>query len=175
MNLAAFSKWLHAVANRLLGPADQMHDDLVNEGATAMWRAYEKTADFEYEGQRISYAIKSAENRMKNLAWGTGQPLGHEAMRGSQPAKEVAILDNDDLDETFREKITASPADVAELAMFAYHSGKLGEILGQLTPAQLSAARAIMADVKMTKNELNQWYKARDRLKIDLEFLRDYY
>ncbi len=171
MNLAAFEKWLHAVANRLLGPADQMHDDLVNEGATAMWRAYEKTADFEYEGQRISYAIKSAENRMKNLAWGTGQPLGHEAMRGSQPAKEVAILDNDDLDETFREKITASAVDVAELACMAYHHGELYRAVDGLSPAQRSAAYAVMHDDVMTKQQHNEWYRARRRLAVELAHL----
>lgn len=170
MELAAFEKWLHAVANRLLGPGSPMHDDLVNEGAFAMWRAAE-SKDFEHQGQRVSYAIKAAETRMKNLAWGTGQPLGHAPMRGSQPAKELPILD-DELPEGYRDKITASPEDVAELACLAYHHGALHEALQELPPAQRAAAYAVMHDDAMTKVQHNEWYKARAKLQVRLSHLR---
>lgn len=171
MDLAAFEKWLHAVANRLLGPAHDLHDDLVNEGAFAMWRGAE-SREFEFEGQRVSYAIKCAESRMKDVAWGNGQPLGHEPMHGSKPAKEVQILDNADLDETFREKITASALDVAELACLAYHHGQIWRALDGLSSAQRAAAVAIMRDDAMTKAQHNQWYKARERLAVELAHLR---
>lgn len=168
MELANFERWLHAASNRLLGPGHPMHDDLVSEGAIAMWRANEKNQEAD-EGRRISFAIHAAERRMKDVAWFGRPATGHEPMRGSQPAATTAVLDAMLPDD--RESIMPQARDIAEMACLAYHAGDIARALDGLSPSQRAAAVAVMNDDQLTKTEKNNWYKARERLAVQLAHL----
>lgn len=168
-----FMRWLNAVANRLLGPFDPRHDDLVSEGAIAMWRAEERYVAKEDtkdpEGEKVAFMIKCAETRMKDFAWRDRPPTGHEPMRGSKPVQETTVLDG--LPEEIRDSIQAPERDIADLACIAYHHGQIYQALDGLSPAQRMAAYAVMHDQQMTKAQHNQWYIARERLASELAHL----
>jgi RNA polymerase sigma factor (sigma-70 family) len=97
--LADYDRWLNATANRLLfnHTSNADHDDLVQEGRVAMWRAL-STFD-ESRGALPSWLTKAAELRMRDVAWGTGQPFGHEPLRGSRPIEVAKSLDAMEIDE----------------------------------------------------------------------------
>lgn len=119
-----YEKWLHAVANSITTPA--LHDDIVQEGRVAMWRALE-TFDAS-KGALASWLTHAAEMRMKDVAWGKGQPLGHEPMRGSRPVEEGPSLDDQP-----EEIVQALLGHVEE----AYHDGEIMKIIREsLTPKQ---------------------------------------
>lgn len=122
--LADYEKWLHAVANSLTTPAE--HDDIVQEGRVAMWRAL-STYDAS-RGSQASWLTKAAELRMKDVAWGTGQPTGHAPLRGSRPVEEGPSLDAEP------EEIVQSLLGFVEEA---YHDGEVMRIIREvLTPRQ---------------------------------------
>lgn len=122
--LADYEKWLHAVTNSLTTPAE--HDDIVQEGRVAMWRAL-STYD-ESRGALASWLTRAAEMRMKDVAWGSGQPTGHEPLRGSRPVEEGPSLDGEP-----EEIVQALLGYVEE----AYHDGEIMKIIREvLTPRQ---------------------------------------
>lgn len=125
--IADFEKWLHAVANRLLrGASEDDHQDLVQEGRVAMWRAL-ATFD-ESKGARASWLVRAAETRMKDVAWGKGQPFGHEAHRGVREAEIGGSLD-----ELEEQQVEALLGYVEE----AFHDGEVLRIIRErLTPRQ---------------------------------------
>jgi RNA polymerase sigma factor (sigma-70 family) len=129
--LADYDRWLHSVANRLSGPADPRHDDLVQEGRVAMWHALRKHDPS--KGSLPSWLTKAAEMRMKNLAWGKGQPTGHEARRGVVEAKATASTD-----EMVEEGVEALLGAVQALTgvEYAYHHGEIMQAINDLSPMQ---------------------------------------
>jgi RNA polymerase sigma factor (sigma-70 family) len=118
-----YEKWLHAAANRIGRPED--HDDLVQEGRVAMWRALESYN--EDLGALPSWLVRAAENRLKDLAWGKGQPTGHEAVRGKRQVEEVVSVDSMEADE-----VDGLMGYVEE----AYHDGEIIDAIRHLTPKQ---------------------------------------
>lgn len=125
--ISDFDKWLHAVANRLLKDASEAdHQDLVQEGRVAMWRALH-THD-ESLGALPSWLVRAAEMRMKDVAWGKGQPFGRAATRGSREVDTGGSLD--ELDE---QQVEALLGFVEE----AIHDGEILRVMREvLTPRQ---------------------------------------
>ena len=122
--LADYEKWLHKVANSLTDTAQ--HDDIVQEGRVAMWRAL-STYD-ESKGALASWLTRAAEMRMRHVAWGKGQPLGHEPMRGSRPVEEGPSLDGQP-EEVVQELLGFVEA--------AYHDGEVMHVIREvLSPKQ---------------------------------------
>jgi RNA polymerase sigma factor (sigma-70 family) len=119
-----YEKWLHHTANRL-GNVEN-HDDLVQEGRVAMWRAME-TFDAS-RGALPTWLTRAAEQRMKDVALGRGQPFGHEAVRGSREVEMGPSLDG------------APEGEVEALLGYveaAYHDGEVMRIVREcLTPEQ---------------------------------------
>lgn len=118
-----YSKWLHAVANRLTDAAN--HDNIVQEGRVAMWRAL-ATYD-ESKGALPTWLTRAAEMRMKDVAWGKGQPFGHEAVRGARPVEEGPSLDG--LEEQVVEGLLGYVEE-------AYHDGEIWAAVNSLTEKQ---------------------------------------
>lgn len=125
--IADFERWLHAVANRLLPrSSEEDHQDLVQEGRVAMWRAL-ATFD-ESKGARASWLVRAAEMRMKDVAWGKGQPFGHEAVRGSR-----GVEMGPSTDELSDDQVEALLGYVEE----AFHDGEVLRIIRErLSPRQ---------------------------------------
>lgn len=130
--IAAYERWLHKVANDYLMPWDERHDDLVQEGRIAMWRAlakYDPAA-----GSLPSWLTTAAKMRMKTLAFGKGQPTGHEAVRGVRDVDVAASLDAL-IEEDGAEGLLEAADALVEVEM-AYHAGEIAEALNSLSPAQ---------------------------------------
>lgn len=118
-----YSRWLHKMANELGRPAD--HDDLVQEGRIAMWRALE-TYD-ESLGSLPAWLTGAARQRMRDIAWGKGQPFGHEAVRGEKPVDEGPSLD----------AMTESEIDgILGYVEEAYADGELADAISRLSLPQ---------------------------------------
>lgn len=118
-----YERWLHKVANEIGRPED--HDDLVNEGRIAMWKSLE-TFDPAL-GALASWITTAARSRMKDLAWGRGQPTGHEAVRGSRQVEEGPSLDG------MEEQIVEALVGRVELA---YHDGEILDVVRSLPREQ---------------------------------------
>lgn len=168
LKLQEFEGWLHAVANRLLGPLSPDHDDLVNEGRIAMWRA-SKAFDGT-RGSLTAWVIRAAEMRMRDLAWGHGQPFGHAPVRGMRAV--TVALHLDELTADFRSQIEPIAEDVAEAAMWAYHHGQVGRAISDLTEHQREAVLHLLSDGLLTGAQRANLATARRRLQLVLEHLR---
>jgi RNA polymerase sigma factor (sigma-70 family) len=77
MDLADFDGWLHRTASGMTG-ADG-HDDLVQEGRIAMWKALER-ADQDAPGL-AGYVTRAAKGRMIDVVTGRSTLTGHERPR----------------------------------------------------------------------------------------------
>lgn len=121
--LADYEKWLHKVANSITDAAQ--HDDIVQEGRVAMWRAL-STYD-ESKGALASWLTRAAEMRMKDVAWGKGQPTGHEAVRGSRQVEEGPSLDEQP------EEIVQALLGYVEAA---YHDGEVMQVIREVLTAK---------------------------------------
>lgn len=121
--IADYEGWLHRVATDIGHRAD--HDDLVQEGRIAMWRAL-RTYD-EARGSLPSWLTSAARQRMRDVAWGHGQPTGRPATRGSREVAQGGSLDA--MDE---ETVTALLGHVEE----AYHDGAILEAVRALPARQ---------------------------------------
>lgn len=136
--IAAYSKWLHVVANSFLPPWHDRHDDLVQEGRIAMWRAL-ATHD-PAKGSLPSWLTQAAKMRMRDVASGKGQPTGHVANRGSREVEAVVSLDA--LVEEGGVEVLLGVAAAVEGVEMAYHAGEIAEALQSLSPAQQRYVRA---------------------------------
>lgn len=121
--LKDYEGWLHSTANRVGRPEE--HDDLVQEGRVAMWRALE-TFD-RSRGSLPSWITRAAETRMKDLAWGHGQPTGHQAVRGVREVEMGPSLDG--LEEEVAEALLGHVSE-------AYHDGEVLRVIRELPEAQ---------------------------------------
>lgn len=136
--LEDYDRWLHWFANHLLGPTHNLHDGLVNEGRIAMWRAFDKFDSS--RGALPPWLTTAARTQMRFMAFGRGQPFGHEAHRGK---REVTWVTTDKIQE-LQEMLTPEESDIADKAMIAYHRGEIVTAIGSLTPVQQSAVRVFM-------------------------------
>lgn len=136
--LPDYRRWLGAVARDLCGWANRgYHDDLVQEGYVAMWRA---AATYDpARGALASWLTTAARYRMTDVARrGFRTWTGHVDRTGARPSVEhvtqPASLDDADADAFDVEDVTASNA--LDAATWAYHAGDLRCALEQLTPRQ---------------------------------------
>lgn len=93
LDLGSYHGWLYKVASNLLpgGYSDQNLEDLVQEGRIAMWRALDTLPE---DFQAIPMWLTNAAHlRMKNVATGSGQPFGHQAVRGERPVEVTSNLE----------------------------------------------------------------------------------
>lgn len=155
--VANYEGWLHHAA---AGFGDQnLHDDLVQEGRIAMWRQ-----EVKHGGEHAGFMTSQARLRMSQIA------VGEKAFGGIKVAvrdvKPVASLDQFDVE------LTPAQADVAEVAMWAYHRGEIYAAIDRLPPRQREAVRVILADGVLTGAQRAAWSDARKRLAVELEGLR---
>jgi DNA-directed RNA polymerase specialized sigma24 family protein len=169
LDLLAFQGWLHAVANRLLGWDHPDHDDLVQEGYIAMWRA--SRAHDPARGSLTAWVIRAAELRMRDLAWGHGQPTGHQALRGTRAVTVAMHLD--ELASDLRSQLEPIAEDVAEAAMWAYHHGEVLAAMDRLTHHQRTAVLHVLSDGLLTGAQRANLQAARRHLRQWLEHLKD--
>lgn len=167
LDLLAFQGWLHAVSNRLLNPGHPDHDDLVQEGYIAMWRA-SKTFK-QGKGSLTAWVIRAAELRMRDLAWGHGQPTGHQALRGTRAVTVAMHLD--ELASDLREQLEPIAQDIAEGAMWAYHHGQVQAALDRLTSLQREAVLHLLSDGLLDGRQRAALTDARNHLRLWLEHL----
>lgn len=131
LTLAGYTKWLHTVANSLLHYADARHEDLVQEGRIAMWKAL---ATFDpSKGALPTWLTNAAKVRMREMAHGHGQPTGREATRGKSEVKAVASVDA--LMEEGVESVLGA-VDALEGVEESYHHGEIWAALEALSDSQ---------------------------------------
>jgi RNA polymerase sigma factor (sigma-70 family) len=133
--LASYSRWLHWQANNIQRMVfHQDHDDLVQEGRIAMWKAL-STYD-ESKGALPSWLTVAAKMRMKDCVrrngW-TGLPprYGHG---GKVPDEAVTVMSLMDDDLTLTEMLEA--ADLLESVELSYHRGEILQAVANLSVAQ---------------------------------------
>jgi RNA polymerase sigma factor (sigma-70 family) len=120
------------MANVILHPADERHDDLVQEGRIAMWRAMDT-----YDPTKCAlpfWLTNAAKMRMKDVAYGSGKPTGHEAMRGRKEAKASTSMDA--LVEEGGMEAMLGLSDTFHNVELAYHHGEIWEAIESLSPSQ---------------------------------------
>lgn len=140
--LPAYERWLHATAYRISPPGrnEAYHDDLVQEGRVAMWRAM--AAYDPAQGALPSWLTTAAKMRMADVVRRAGSWLGRPARYGPQPAAEK-VSSPVSLDELLAVDGDSDPlmrllsaADVAESLDLAYHHGEIMFALNSLRPDQ---------------------------------------
>lgn len=125
--LGDYDRWLHKVANRYLPWDHPRHDDVVQEGRIAMWRALQ--VHDPSKGSMASWLTTAAERRMKDVAWRDRPTFGHEPHRGAVDAPTLSVEAN-----TLEELVGAMEAITG--IEWAYHHGEIMEALNALTPMQ---------------------------------------
>lgn len=164
--VADYHGWLHQVTNRVLGYTDHPdHDDLVQEGRIAMWRA-EATHNPDL-GAKPSWITRAAEMRMKDIAWSTGRWTGREATRGR---REVESVHWDRLAPQVQDEVHPRTEDIAEKAMFAYHHGEIAEAIDSLPAPQRAAVLQFLRTGRAEHR--SAWQSAKPRLAEQLSHLR---
>lgn len=129
--LENYHKWLHKVANAYLSPTHDLHDDLVQEGRIAMWKALQ-TWD-PTKGSMPSWLTGAAHLRMRDFSYRHGQPTGHEAVRGKREVEPDFSVDYM-LDHGMEDLLGLSEA--LEGVEVAYHYGEIRKALEALPEAQ---------------------------------------
>lgn len=124
--LDSYTKWLHHTANRLLPQSrEYLHDDVVQEGRVAMWRAlYTHDAS---KGSLPSWLTGAAVLRMRDVALGHGKEFGHAPLRGSREVESVAV---EDITTLLHGSVSLEGVELA------YHHGEIMEALSRLSPSQ---------------------------------------
>ena len=167
--LEDYDRWLHARANQML-PPDTFHrgtaidrSDLVQVGRVALWHAAE-TFD-PSRGAAPAYLTMRAQG----------------AMRDALRAREKHVVN--DLVFDINTDDQASPVDLDELLLTAYHGGDIADAISTLTPRQQEYVRLRFWGGR-TSNELTEvfgydprgvWAGAKRKLAARLEHLRDGY
>lgn len=184
--LAQYEAWLHAVANRILPPADHRHDDLVQEGRIGMWKAL---ASYDpARGALPSYLTRGAEMQMRQAFMRGENWTGSPSRRGNHMGEvQVRHLESVEalLDDGSQhvEEAAGVAADVAEAAMLAYHRGEVAEAVRLLPGPQRDYLRLRFVEDRSgpeIQRELGVgvttlWHAprsgARDRLRAQLRHL----
>jgi RNA polymerase sigma factor (sigma-70 family) len=181
--LPDYRGWLRKVAGGMLGPHHEALDDLVQEGAIAMWRAI---GTLDPDRSTTDFWLKtSALNRMKTVVqrnhW-TGQPKrtngGHGGSKPEQPLLSLNALSADVEPDYDPEDVSASYALTD--AEWAYHEGEIGAALQRLTQRERDyVLRRFWAgwvgpqlDEHFETTSNNIWRKAKPELAAELAHLR---
>jgi RNA polymerase sigma factor (sigma-70 family) len=133
--LAQYHKWLHAVANFMQETwAHPDHDDLVQEGRIAMWKAL--TTYDPSKGALASWLTTAAKMRMRDCIkreYWTGTPAryGHG---GKVPDDGTTVMSLMDDDLTLTAVLEA--ADLLEAVEISYHRGEILRAIGALSVNQ---------------------------------------
>lgn len=175
--LGDYHRWLYKTAADLLpgGPYDPGLEDLVQEGRLALWKAAEMFD--EAKGTLAPWVTNAARMRMRDLAWGHGQPSGHTAVRGFTEAKAAVYIDAQE-----------NPEDLAlARSMVEFAEPVLMEVLRELPEEQreyiwlrfwcgvevasrLPGIRSIAAQYPVLRKKW-VWQKARETLRGDPRIL----
>lgn len=127
--LPDYRRWLHSLAYDIARD-DGTHDDLVQEGYIAMWRAFD-TYDPD-KGALATWLTGAARLRMRDVAYGRGAWTGHEAQRGRKSVGATSL----DAILAVEEDLPVLAADLLDGIESAYHGGEIAEALDALSPAQ---------------------------------------
>lgn len=130
--LPDYHRWLHKVAYDMLPMNSPDHDDLVNEGYIAMWRAFD-TFDAS-RGSLPSWLTGAARLRMGDVARGKGQWFGHEPVRGHREVEHTSLDAMVDVGGDFLETLLG--VDVLDGVESAYHHGEIAQAIAALSPMQ---------------------------------------
>lgn len=125
--LADYTGWLHHYANRLRVWWDADHDDLVQEGQVAMWRALD-TFDPD-RGALPSWLTMKAATRMRDVAW-RGHPWFGQPVEGRAEPTERGKAAREAIREYLKAHPEASGAQIAAAvnlseATVSYHRKRL--------------------------------------------------
>lgn len=131
LDLADYHKWLHYVAYQMLPATSALHEDLVQEGRIAMWKAL-ATYD-PSKGALPSWVTKAASMRMKDFVR-RGTPTGKPETRGSKEVEHGPSIDAM-VEEGGAEGLFAA-VDTLEGVEVSYHHGEILEALNSLSPKQ---------------------------------------
>ncbi|MET7363303.1 sigma-70 family RNA polymerase sigma factor [Streptomyces sp. NPDC005562] len=141
--LGQYESWLHARAHQMLASTDHRHEDLVQEGRIAMWRALQQHDPA--KGALPSWLTQHATWHMHQVlsrggTW-TGKPRGASTSRVEVKVHSVESLDqilHPDADSGRAADTAAGGAtpDLAEEAMQAYHRGEIAEAIALLSAGQ---------------------------------------
>lgn len=161
-----YEGWLRVVAQ---GFGDSSNagwetQDLIQEGRVAMWRQ-EKSLGREHAG----FMTQRAAGRMGEVASG-GSALGSGVQgRSGRSLRNVGVLD----EVSEKSVVEGTVEDIAERAMWAYHSGQIWAEVESLPPKQREAVRVFLRDGAMTPSQQTLWIVARKKLRVALERLWD--
>lgn len=184
--LNSYRRWLHKVVNLLqddVGHPD--HDDLVQEGYVAMWKALQ-TYD-PARGAISAWLTTAARMRMKDClrthcGW-TGQSPAYGG--GKRPDEGTTVMSLMDDDLVLEEMLGA--ADLLESVEVAYHRGEILRAVSSLTPSQRRyvvyrfwlgwepswrGAGISLAEALSVKRPDQLWVGARTRLRSRLGHLQ---
>lgn len=135
-----FRKLLHLLANDMRPYGDPLHDDLVQEGAIAMWRAH-KTFDPK-KGNYFTHMRMVAKKRMLDIAslrksMMRDESLGnrnHAEPRGERLFSYEFAVDQAEDDQTPVEALLLDPTqpDVFDHVQSGYHRGEVMAALREL-------------------------------------------
>lgn len=132
--LAEYDLWLHKRAWQMQAVPND-HEDLVQEGRIAMWKALENHDPD--KGALPSWLTVHAQYRMKEVVtrktW-TGMP---PRLHGSQSLDHRIVSSLDQLlEDADGVENMLEAADLMDAAIWAYHQGEVAAALDALTPAQ---------------------------------------
>lgn len=149
--LADYDAWLHARAHQMLPSTDHRHDDLVQEGRIAMWRAH---ADYDpAKGALPAWLTRHATWHMREVlsrggTW-TGRPPRPSTSRIPIRVRSIESLDAHlapDDGGPADDAAAGTVPDIAERAMAAYHQGEISEAMALLSTAQRRYVRLRFVD-----------------------------
>lgn len=149
--LADYDSWLHARAHHLLPSTDHRHDDLVQEGRIAMWKAYGQHD--RAKGALPSWLTQHANWHMREVISRGGKWTGSPPRSGNSGV-DVKVRSVESLDAHLTPESDHSPddaaagvaPDIADQAMGAYHRGEIAEAIGLLSEAQQRYVRLRFAE-----------------------------
>lgn len=137
-SLEAFNPWLHYVAGRLLPWSHPDHDDVVQEGRIAMWKAiptYDGRTD--KGGSLEGWLRMVARRRMLEIAYRRKPPTGTIIDRNVRRIPGVLSLDElCDESPGLAEEIVPCAPDIIHEVEIAYHRGEFLDALTRLTETQ---------------------------------------
>lgn len=135
--LGSYEAWLHRRAGQLLPHSHPDHDDLVQEGRIAMWRALEK-AD-EGLGALPEWLTSHASWRMKDIVakrgW-LGMPPRRHGRTPLDAVQPEELYLSDLLGDTEGVVRMLAAAELPSAVELAYHQREIVAALRDLTPRQ---------------------------------------
>lgn len=176
--LPLYRGWLRKVASGLLSPGHEALDDLIQEGACAIWRA---CRTYDPAVAPLDYWLKrSASQRMLRVVarrdW-----TGHAKRNpGGRPDRPETSLDGLGPEMGIALEVEdVSSAQVLDKALWAYHAGEIARAVDTLTDRERRYVRARFwggltgpeTDALLHTTSANIWRTARPKLHAQLGHL----